>query len=65
MWKQGGRVLLRPVNADQSKPVGLFGRGALKRQALKWCVQTEAGQRCCSNGQYEKNNVFCKHVNIL
>lgn len=67
MRKRGGRVLLRPAKADQSKPIGLFWRRALKGQAPKWSVQTEAGQRCCSNGQYEKkimpslNSEACKH----
>ena len=32
---------LRPVTTDQSGQTGLLERGALKRQALQWSVQTE------------------------
>lgn len=38
LWKHYGQCLLRPVTADQSEQNGLFGRGTLKRHALKWTL---------------------------
>lgn len=55
---------LWPVCSDQSEQTGLFGRGALKRQALKRSISDRGWNRCCSNTQYEKNNVFFEQYTI-